>query len=60
MDSLFPWLFWAEGLDSQSVLDLGSVIISLGCVRYKLVLLGADFDEPESLILAQSERWRHA
>ena len=32
----------------------------VGLVRYGLALMGLDCDEPESLILAQSERWRHA
>ena len=36
-------------------LGLGLRVCSFGSV-----LLGMGLDEPESLILAQSERWRHA
>ena len=36
-------------------LGLGLRVCSFG-----LVPMGAGLDEPESLILAQSERWRHA
>ena len=35
-------------------------MVLVGLVRYGLALMGLDYDEPESLILAQSERWRHA
>ena len=48
-------------ISSLDDVGIGSVRLSW-CFRHLLSggCLGAGWDEPESLILAQSERWRHA
>jgi hypothetical protein len=42
----------------SAMISDGSLLIEAGFVRF--VSLHGEHDEPESLILAQSERWRHA
>ena len=72
LDELSGW-FWFDGLGS--LLSCGgvwfaglvrdvrrmAVLVCFGGLLW-VVLVGLDgcWDEPESLILAQSERWRHA
>ena len=49
-------LGWLEGSEGATV-ELG---LFVGVCVLRRELWEADVDEPESLILAQSERWRHA
>ncbi len=64
-------IFWILCVDMISVglagwFGLGEIGLEFGCVVLALGVLCAvpkvdmAYDEPESLILAQSERWRHA
>ena len=53
--------FWPFGIFARVFLARGFGLGRLGCVRDGALALGLGCcDEPESLILAQSERWRHA
>ena len=52
-------LVWLMDWYSQSVFWLGLDWVVLGVFVW-FCAFGMGLDEPESLILAQSERWRHA
>ena len=60
------WLDWVFGSDLvgwlTEPLGLGLFVLDWVCLAGALVSAGwaLIWDEPESLILAQSERWRHA